>query len=332
MGPKPKQQPKVEPPPEEEKPEESPVEEAEPADPKSLETGHSLILVEDDIVAIWEASEATRMGLLESKMVVEASDEFRKEIEMQLYYYHGHVAQFICPASYLTLIERCSDQRSDGLCLNARQTAVAHMIVKMLLDTIRSGLGTNSSGQVVRSLDKAAVVDKFRELALLYTVEHPVFSTAEMRLLADYLDMSFFAHFNLYMYTLIWPREIERIEISLPIQEPEGPPPLDEAIEVSERAEMSLETMQRRVERSVSAAQVDDTENRPENESSSSPVDGEAEKSFRITEVQELMESGMDEATAVAVHEKLAELAAAIEAKLADREKEIEERLQAVQG
>ncbi|KAF4751543.1 hypothetical protein FOZ63_003918 [Perkinsus olseni] len=229
-------------------------------DPRSLGTGHMLCLLDDDIRAIWDAPEVDRLSLLAERIPIEAADNFREEIEMQL---------------YLTLIEHCSDQRKDGLCLTARQTSVALMMVKMLVDDIRAGVELDASGEVLRIVEKTAAVDKFRELALTYTIDMPVFSPPEMRLLSDYLGVTFFAHYNLYMYCLMCPRQMERIEVSLVLHEPEVPPPLEEAAELSDDisgSKQPLEAVARSTSQEVDVILEVDTPDEPVQDSTSPPV------------------------------------------------------------
>ncbi|KAF4709934.1 hypothetical protein FOZ62_002251 [Perkinsus olseni] len=244
-------------------------------DPRSLGTGHMLCLLDEDIQAIWDAPEVDRLGLLAERIPIEAADNFREEIEMQL---------------YLTLIEHCSDQRKDGLCLTARQTSVALMMVKMLVDDIRAGVELDASGEVALTVEKTAAVDKFQELALTYTIDMPVFSPPEMRLLSDYLGLTLFAHYNLYMYCLMCPRETERIEVTLVLPDPEVPPPLEEAAELSGRKQ-PLEAVARSTSQEVDVILEEDTPDELVQDSTSPPVeDGQV-----TVGVQELIESGLDE-------------------------------------
>ncbi|KAF4696791.1 hypothetical protein FOZ60_015699 [Perkinsus olseni] len=293
-------------------------------DPRSLGTGHMLCLLDDDIRAIWDAPEVDRLSLLAERIPIEAADNFREEIEMQL---------------YLTLIEHCSDQRKDGLCLTARQTSGrSHDVSRQ----IRAGVELDASGEVVRTVEKTAAVDKFRELALTYTIEYaihadmqqlallsmPVFSPPEMRLLSDYLGVTFFAHYNLYMYCLMCPRQMERIEVpGLVLPDPEVPPPLEEAAELSDDIsgrKQPLEAVARSTSQEVDVILEVDTPDEPVQDSTSPPVeDGQV-----TVGVQELIESGLDEATALAVSEKLSELVSIMEKKLDNREKELDKKPQ----
>ncbi|EER17838.1 hypothetical protein Pmar_PMAR023768 [Perkinsus marinus ATCC 50983] len=125
-------------------------------DPRCLDTGHMLYLLDDDIRTIWDAREVDRLSVLAGKITMDAADDHRKDMELQL---------------YLNLIEHCSDQLKDGLCLTPRQTAVAHMILKMLVDGIRSEVEVDGSGRVVQSVEKTTTVEEFKKLALLYTIE-----------------------------------------------------------------------------------------------------------------------------------------------------------------
>ncbi|KAF4758494.1 hypothetical protein FOZ63_001199 [Perkinsus olseni] len=148
-----------------------------------------------------------------------------------------------------------------------------------------------------------------------------------MRLLSDYLGLTLFAHYNLYMYCLMCPRETERIEVTSVLPEPEVPPPLEEAAELSDDTsgrKQPFEAVARSASQEVGAIQEDDSLDEPVKDLTSPLVeDGQV-----TVGVQELIESGLDEATALAVSEKLSELVSIMEKKLDNREKELDKKPQ----
>lgn len=198
--------------------------EAEVSGPEELSTGLKLTLSEKVIEEVWASGED-----------VEAQKELLmgKLREIGAFFEEFDAASFqhevICDFHLQNMIY-CK-----SICLSARKTAVFHAIMQQVLESMRRK--SNNTTHPGESYTNLETFHEFQELMVAHAVNQPpeqieVFLGSEGRLLTDHTTLTFFKHYLLYQYCLIFPREVETLRTDVKLESPLPPPPLNTAKEI----------------------------------------------------------------------------------------------------
>ena len=111
-------------------------------------------------------------------------------------------------------------KKCDDLNLTPRKTAVFHAIMAEMLELMKRRSAVCEFKGVPITVEEA--LGDFKKLMISHCAALSPdtcceFTDSDARMLSDYAMLSFFNHFLLYQYVLLFPREEENLEINMKV-------------------------------------------------------------------------------------------------------------------
>ncbi|CEM09086.1 unnamed protein product [Vitrella brassicaformis CCMP3155] len=277
------------------------VADAEQEEPTTLSTGLQLLLTKEDISALWSCKDVYEQKEQLTEMLGLTAADVAKDSRapVMVDFHHFHIGY-------------CEE-----LCLSAEKAAVFVAVMKKVLDAMQNPSQTSEYRGGRLTVDEAFKV--FQESMLHHSLEAPpnslgVFSVPEAKLLTKFATDTYFKHYKLYQYCLVYPRELEVVEMELEVEKPFPPPPLADAVEVTPPQQPTTQAATQEEQPSAAAA----AEGAPEE-----PSEETQHKDETIPEP----ELPSDPMLAEIVRRKVAEMSAQLEEKLQTRQQQMDARI-----